>query len=407
MANQTFDTTAANAVLKELYDGQVPAELLYTKNPFLAMVSKKTDFGGRNYPMPVEYGTNQGASVGFTTAQANASANQYAEFLLTRVSDYAVGYISNELLLAATTDRESFIRSASAIVDGTMRTATNRLASALFRSGTGSIGSIGSISSGVITLADAQQVTQFEKNQVLQANATDGGGSPRAALGYVIARNAVAGTVTVSATFGGSAGTPTGWTTGDYLLMQGDNNGKLKGLAAWVPSTAPSGGESFFGVDRSSDTRLYGLYQDQSSQSIEEGLIDTATLLSREGGRPDVAFVSYTSYAALKKALGSKVQYVDLQGPAGISFKGVELVGDDTTIKVIPDRSCQGQTAWLLTMDTWKLCSLGEAPMILKYGSNDEMLRVYNADQAELRVGMYLQLGCTAPGYNAQIKLSA
>lgn len=406
MANQIFDTTAANAVLKELYDGQVPESVLYQKNPFFAMVDKKKDFGGRNYPIPVEYATNQGASTNFQTAQANSSANQFSEFLLTRVPDYAIGYITNELLLAASTDRESFIRSATNIVDGTMRTATNRLASALFRSGTGSIGQVGTISTGVITLADAQQVTQFEKNQVLQANATDGG-TPRAALGYVIARNAVLGTITVSATFGGAAGTPTGWTANDYLLMQGDNNGKISGLAAWLPAVAPAAASSFFGVDRSFDTRLYGLYQDASSSSIEEGLIDTSTLLSREGGSPDVAFVSYTSYGALKKALGSKVQYVDLQGPGKVSFKGIELVGDDTTIKVVPDRSCQGQTAWLLTMSTWKLCTLMDAPMILKYGSNDDMLRVYNADQAELRVGMYGQLGCSAPGWNAQVKLSA
>lgn len=407
MANAILDTSTANAVLKELYDGQIPENLVYQDNPFLAQVKKKTDFGGRNYPVPVQYGTSQGRSSVFATAQTNQTANLYAEFLLTRTSDYSIATISNELLLAATTDREAFIRSSTALIDGAITSAINSLASAMFRSGTGTIGKISTITTGVIVFTDPNMVTQFEVNMTLQADATDGGVSPRAALGYVIARNATAGTITVSATYNGSAGTPASWAAGDFLLVQGDLNVKVKGLAAWLPSVAPTGGDSYFGVNRSSDSRLYGLYQDASAESIEEGLIDTATLLCREGGRPDVAIVAYSSYGALEKALGAKVQYIDLKGPGEIMLRGIQINGPKGVIKVFPDRNCQGQTAWLLTMSTWLLASLYEAPMILKYGSNDEMLRVYNADQAELRVGYYAQLGCTAPGWNSQVLLSA
>lgn len=407
MALQTFDTTSANAVLKELYDGQLPENMVYTDHPFLAMVKKSTNFGGRNYPMPVQYGVSQGRSAVFSTAQTNQTANQFVEFLLTRASDYSLATISNELLLAATTDRESFIRSATNMVDGAIQSCTNSLSSALFRSGTGTVGQISAISTGVITFIDANQVTQFEKGMVIQANATDGG-TPRAALGYVIARNAAvaAPSITVSATYGGAAGTPSGWAANDYLLVQGDVNAKVKGLAAWVPSTAPSASESYFGVDRSVDSRLYGVYYDGSSQSIEEALIDGSTLLSREGGTPDVAIVPFSSYGALEKSMGAKVQYVDMKS-GEIAFRGIMINGAKKQIKVFPDKDCQGATAWLLTMNTWELVSLGDAPMILKYGSNDEMLRVYNADQAELRVGYYAQLGCSAPGWNAQVKLGA
>jgi hypothetical protein len=405
--SQTFDTTTANAVLKELYDGQLPELMIYQDRPTLAMLTKMKNFGGRNYPIPVQYAVNQGRSVDFATAQANASANQFAEFLLTRSKDYAVGYITNELLLAATNDRESFIRSASNIVDGTIQSATASLASAIFRSGTGSIGQIGSISTGVITLADKSQITQFEKNMTLQANATDGG-TPRAAVGYVIGRNAAAGTITVSATFGGAAGTPSGWAANDYLLVQGDNNLKLKGLAAWCPSVAPTSGDSFYGVDRSSDSRLYGMYQDLSAESIEEALTDGSMLLSQEGGTPDVAVVNFNSFSALEKSLGSKVQYTDMS-KGEVNFRGIVVNGSKKTIKVFPDKDSQGLTAWLLQTNTWTLATLGDAPMILRYGSGDnaEMLRVYNADQAEVRVGYYGALGCSAPGWNMQIKLGA
>ena len=243
-----LNLTAMNSALKELYDGQVVENLVYSDNPFLAMVPKKTDFGGKYKPIPIITGVSQGRSSTFSNAQGNQSPVQIQSFLLTRVSDYSIATIDNQTMLASRTDKMSFLEGAKLVIDGAFRSVTNSLASALFRSGTGSIGQVSAISTGVITLSNPADVVQFEVNQILQANATDGGASPRAALGYVIAVNRALGTVTVSATaLGGSAGSPASWAASDYLLVQGDNNLKLKGLEAWLPKTAPSAGDSFYG----------------------------------------------------------------------------------------------------------------------------------------------------------------
>lgn len=403
-----LNLTAMNAALKELYDGQVVENLVYSDNPFLAMVPKKTDFGGKYKPIPIITGVSQGRSATFSNAQGNQSPVQIQSFLLTRVSDYSLATIDNQTMLASRTDKMSFLEGAKLVVDGAFRSITNSLASALFRSGTGSIGQVGSVSTGVITLSNPADVVQFEVNQVLQANATDGG-TPRAALGYVIAVNRSAGTVTVSATgLGGSAGTPASWAPADYLLVQGDVNAKVKGLAAWLPTSAPTSGDNFFGVDRSQDvTRLAGIRYDGSAQSIEESLIDSSSLLAREGGKPDVCITNFASYAALEKSLGSKVQYVDMKGPADIAFRGIMVNGANSMIKVFPDRNCQPQKAYLLQMNSWTLNSLGDAPQILRYGDGLEMLRVANADAGEVRIGYYANLSCNAPGYNANVTLSA
>jgi hypothetical protein len=404
-----LDLTAMNAALKELYDGQVVENLVYKDNPFLAMIPKKTDFGGKYKPVPIQTGVSQGRSSVFATAQANQTAVSLQSFLLTRASDYSIATIDNQTMLASATDKMAFLEGAKLVIDGAIRSATLSLASALFRSGTGSIGQASSIGAGVITLSNPNDVVQFEVNMTLQANATDGGGSPRTALGYVIAVNRSAGTVTVSATgLGGAAGTPALWVAGDFLLVQGDNNAKIKGLAAWLPTTAPGPGDSFFGVDRSSDpVRLAGVRYDGSAQSIEEALIDSSSLLAREGGVPDVAIVNHASWAALEKALGSKVQYIDFKGPANIAFRGVMVNGANSQIKVFADRNQKAQTCHLLQMDTWCLESLGEAPQILRYGDGLEMLRVANADAGEVRVGYYAQCRSNAPGWNATVSLSA
>ena len=273
---------------------------------FLAMVKKSTDFGGKYRPIPIINGVSQGRSATFSNAQGNQSAVQIQSFLLTRNQDYSIATIDNQTMLASRTDKMAFLEGSKVVIDGALRSLTNSLASKLFRSGTGSIGQIsGSVSTGVITLANSADVVQFEINMALQANATDGGASPRGAIGYVIAVNRSSGTVTVSTSVGGAAASPSGWGNGDYLLVQGDNNNALKGLAAWVPATAPTSSDSFFGVNRSADTvRLAGLPYSGTSQSIEEALIDSSSLLAREGGRPNVGVTNFTSYSALEKALG-------------------------------------------------------------------------------------------------------
>ncbi len=405
-----LDLTSMNAALKELYDGQVVENLVYKDNPFLAMVKKMTDFGGKYKPVPIIIGVSQGRSATFASAQANQSAMVIDSFLLTRASDYSIATIDNQTMLASQTDKMAFLEGSKILIDGAIRSLSLSLSSALFRSGTGTIGRIssGGITSGVFTLAAVGDVVQFELNQTLQANSTDGGGTTRAGVGYVIAVNRVTGVVTVASSGqGGIAANPSGWGANDYISVVGDLNQKIKGLAAWLPQTDPSSGESFFGVDRSADrVRLAGYYYDGSGQSIEEALIDSSSVLAREGGTPNVCVTNYQSYSALEKALGAKVQYIDAKA-GDIAFRGIMVNGANSQIKVFPDRNCQPLTGYLLQMDTWSLNSLGDAPQILRYGDGLEMLRVYNSDAGELRCGYYAQLATNAPGWNSNVKLSA
>jgi hypothetical protein len=48
--------------------------LVYKNNPFMAMIKKNTDFGGKYKPVPIQVGVSQGRSAVFATAQANQTA---------------------------------------------------------------------------------------------------------------------------------------------------------------------------------------------------------------------------------------------------------------------------------------------------------------------------------------------
>ena len=313
-------------------------------------------------------------------------------------------------MLASQTDKMSFLEGSKLVIDGAIRSLTNSLAGSLFRSGTGSIGQISGspTTTGTgpytttIQLVNISDVTQFEVNMYIVASSTDGGAASTDAL-VVTGVNRVKGIVTLT-----SAATPTGtWAANAYLTVQGDTNLKLKGLSAWLPFTDPANNDNFFGVNRSVDrVRLAGVAWDGSGQTIEEAVIDASAILAREGGKPDVCLLPFASYSALEKSLGSKIQYTSFQ-TGEIGFRGILINGANSVIRVIPDRSAQAQVGYLLQMNTWKLESLGEAPMILRYGDGLQMLRVSNADAGEVRVGYYAQLRTNAPGWNANVKLSA
>lgn len=399
-----LDMTAGNAALKEYYDGQIVENLAYDDNPMLAMVPKDTRATGKYMPIPVVYETSQGSSNTFATAQTNQTPGLLAEFLLTLVPDYALATLTNQAMLASQDEKGSFLDFATLFVDLAIQSASLRAASALYRAGTGSIGAISSIAAGVITLTNAADVSQFGINQTLQVSATDGA-APRAALGYVIARNVAAGTITVSAaSIGGAAGSPALWAAADFILVQGDSNLKLSGLAAWLPSTAPSA-TPFYGVNRSVDSRLYGVNYNGAQQPVEEAIIDAAMLVRREKGRPRHFFTNYGSDAALIKALGARREYVDWEGEGEIGFRGVKIQGPSGPIEVFADRNCQPGTGYLLQLNTWKLYSLNPVPHIFRYGDGLDMLRLASADASEVRVGDYCNLGTRAPGWSSQVTL--
>jgi len=402
----------AVGMLREYYGGQTVKIMAYKKSPLLAMIRKDTNFEGKLYPQPVVTEGAGGGSADFVTAQTNSSAASIQEFMVTRAKAYQVAYIDRETMLAARSNAGAFMKTAKLSVDGAIGAITQDISGTLYRDGTGAIGSfaVGGISTGVITLDDPNSVTNFRKNQVLEARATAGGTqSTGANLGYVVAINRAQGTVTVSATKGGSAGTPTNWSTSfPYLNVQGNNNKVATGLQAWLPMTAPSPGDNFFSVDRSSDSRLFGTNYDGSNQSIEEAIVDAAAILDQEGGSPDVCILSTRGYAALDKALMGKATYeVWEDETAQVSFKGIVLNTPTGVVRVFSDRYCPGKTGWLLQMDTWVLASLLEVPHIVDVDSDQEMLRKADADAYELRISALYNLACSAPGWNAQLKLVA
>ena len=326
------------------------------------------------------------------------------------------------------TNAGAFVDAAKLQMDGGFRNITNNIAFELFGSGTATRGiaaatstQTGGVAVGgvVLPLTNAQQIVAFEVGMLLVASATDGG-APSADTVLITAVDRANGIVTGTAS---AATLSANWAIGTgiaYLSISGDlpttgavNTGSylaLSGLAAWLPVTTPAVNDSFWGVNRSADpTRLAGCRFNATAYTIEEGLTNALAFLNREGGKPDLCVMDFASYASLVNALGAKVQYVQVNhDEVEVSFEGITFQSAYGRVTILADRSCPPQTAYLLTMNTWKLRSLGKVPHILTYGMEGlEGLRVGNADALEIRIGYYGNLICSAPGWNCVVQLSA
>lgn len=400
-----LDMNAVGAVLKQQYTQRKFYELGYAKNPAWAMIAKKTDFVGDNKVVGLRYAYTQGRGHDFGTAQANKQPSAYGRFTVTRVADYSTANITGETIRAANGQAGALIKALSKEIDSATMSCTRAIATELFHNGGGSRGTA-TFSTTAATLANTADVTNFEKGMTIVASANDGtSGSLRTGSVQLTAVNRGTGVLTANVNW--STGI-SGITNGDYLFQAGDFGKGIKGFPAWVPSTAPTAGDNFFGLDRSVDTyRLAGVPVSGGGGPIEETLIQAAALLVREGSRPDVCFMNPLDVANFVKALGTKVIYDRVQAyeMADVGFQSVKVIGPSGAIDVVADLNCPKGTALMLQLDTWSFESAGEAPGILAEDGVSPILRNATADSYEVRIGYYGQLICEAPGYNAIITL--
>lgn len=403
-----LNVTNFAAALKEYYSYSRLRNMTFKNNPLLGMIPKDPNAAGKKIPVPVQYADTTGRSATFSDAIDNKGNSSHVAFELEVVSDYAIGSISRQAMLASRKDTGAFAQATKVEVDSTINAVTRSLAKQMYRNSSGWLARIGSVTSAnpmVITLSNKYDITNFEVGMVLEASATEISTGLETTPGTVtvVAINRNTGTITTA--FDNSGGT-TDWSANDYLFVEGDIGGMLSGLADWIPDSDP-GSTLFFGVDRTDDVvRLGGVRHTGTSQTVEEALLDLASKVGVEGGMPDCAFLNNFHYRQLLKSLGAQVEYVKQGVTAEVFFSGVRIHGGPVPIDVYQDFNCPAGRAYVLQKDTLKLHSFDEAPHLFDADDPQKMLREALADAYELRAGYYAQLGCNAPGFNGVTSLA-
>lgn len=405
-------------MLKEYYSDRTVELLAYKKHPLLAMLPKKTDWGGRDgaYTIPQWYETTQAVGADFTTALANKGQGQYDRFQMGQRKRYAFAQLDRLVMKASMKSPKAFLKAYTAEVDGAHSQHGRDTAWNVYRSETGKRGTVGSEVGDTITLDNRADVVGFSVGMVCVFS--DGGSDPgtaergtwsNAASQYTIdAIDRSAGTLTFT---GQDPNATDSVVAGDHIHRYGDIVAAssflcIEGLEDHIPETAPTTGDSFQGVDRSADTdRLAGIRVDASSLTIEEGLINGGTRLMEAGKSPSHIFMNPTRYGQLVKELSGRIVHdkVKAPGKASLGFDAIMAFTPAGNLPVIADPDCPHDVAWMLTLKDWVLASTGKYPEICD--EDVEMLRSSTADEYEVRIAGYGNLGCHDHGGSARIDL--
>ena len=409
MAEATPATTMAawDDALKQYYIDKKPMDVAYGDHPFLQMVPKQTRFRGKNMPLPILYSRPQGRSATFATAQSNATSSSLGEFLLTRVKNYAVVTVDGETIEASRGNEYSFLEALTTETDMGLKTLGDTLSRQMFRSQSGAIGVVGATPAANTNLdlaTDADSLSFEVGMKVIFTDATDTGSTRDSSKALTVAavnRMAASNQITLTA----NLNSVTGVASGDFIVPEGDlvTPGTylcMAGLQDWIPASAP-GATAFFGQDRTADTTRLGGQRQAFDTSIKQTILEAAMTVGREGGKPDVCFLSYADWATLELSLDAQVSGARQPGPAqNFGFRTLQVIGPHGPIDVVPDKDCPTGSGYLLQLDTWALYSMGDAVQILSH-DGQRMLRQNGYDGVEIRMGGYYQMGCRAPGYNA------
>jgi hypothetical protein len=420
----------AEAQLKEYYTDDRVRNMAYRDGGALfSFLQKKEKSFGEIMPVVVRLGDPQNRAARFRNGQRSVgpsvtTATESRRFQITRVKNYAFGFLDAETVEAMSADPGTFLIQATDEINGVIASITRDLALDLYRDANGVRGRVSAATNAansVITLTERTDARNFEIGQLLWAAA---GADPTAAVRSetadvpaVIAVDIEAGTITVNANVTTYVSAWSAAAGGDYLFVAGDApNGaaarKIAGLSSWVPTTTPAA-TPFFGVNRTSHpTRLAGVRTPGTGSTVEEALMDAVVDISNEGGRPDYAFMNPHHLKQLLKELGTSVVRNNVTAPgAKVGFKSVEVVvpsgTGSGTIQVFGDHNCPIGRAYVMTMKDWELRSIGGAPKLLGPGHDGlRMLRQANDDSYEIRYGYYAQLVCRAPGHSGVVTLA-
>jgi hypothetical protein len=353
-------------VLTRLYpDG--PEELTMEDFPAYGVFKKVDCLYEAGRELSWEVTGSPGAATTLAEAEANEAPPQYKRPFITRAYEYATATIYNDVIDATKNDKDAILDVVDTAVSKAVRGIKRSLGTHVYRDGTGVRAQLAAASSGVgtttVTLANALDTALFEGLDWLQATGDKVNLASAGAKIQIIGRNIGAGQLIAAGNWTASIAAIA---DGYYLLRSGDLNAVVKGLGAWIPPTAPTAGDSFFSLDRSTiGEAAFGHRPTSSSSSLSAIFLDGLGYMHAvTGDSPDIGFVNPLDFQALTKEIGS---YESIVVPAqglnnktmSIGYTGARFMGPNGKCELVADPMCPRGSSWVGNRETAEWWTMG------------------------------------------------
>jgi hypothetical protein len=393
--------TSQLALYKRMYPKGI-ADVMYKKSIALADAKKKTDFGGEGAYINVATSGTSGGSADFPTALANQGPSTQKRFFITHRTEYQVASVTGQAIATSMNDKMAVLKVLKAEMDKANYKFTLSLSSKFHGDAGGALAQITSsstVASTTITVTNPSDLVKLEVGDWIQTASDNGTGSSPAGVNsgvngnqaQITAINRGTGTITLAnnwSTYGAG--------TSHYIFRPGDYANAWSGLGGWNPITAPTSGDSFFGMDRSVGdlTRQAGdRYSANSGGSYEDSVLNATAQAAVLTSRLPRGYAHPLDFNQLVKELGSK-RIVDAKNREGSTgFKGITVYTAAGDCEIVPDPFAPKGYCRLVDPDDITIMTAGECPGPLNWGGAQSTQVLANADAVQFRLGAYGNYG--------------
>ena len=411
--------TVANVpeVLKYIWDPEVREIFLYGEAPYFAMVEKDTSWEGLYQIVTLKFGGMAGRSTRFDRAKVNKSPNKFSKMQVETADDYALWSVDNKLLTLSRSNKGSLLRELADATESAMEKFKRSTIRKLWGTGGGSIGKIATagISGSTFTLDDKNDIRNFNIDDVLEFAADDGytgSGGVWSGTRTVTALDEDAGTVTVDSALSGIVGLA----AGHFVFHDGDYANCLKGVPAYITSSAPGVSNiptSIWGMTRTAHpTRFAGHRFTGALAQVHEEVKDALTKAHIRNCKITHLFMRPESFTSLEMTLESNRRYDGEEKVGSVGFRSLEFISQggqtvkcfgDPDIRLLPN----GATPiYGMNLDSWTLHTAEEYPMWLTEDGKKKFMTEENSNAVEGRIGGYGNLYTNSPHDNFVLGLT-
>jgi hypothetical protein len=430
MATGTNFTNASySAFVKKRFPQKEIENLVAFEKPFFSTLTHKDELDGNGTYIPVEtdlptgYGAQYGGTSGLVTTTSSGRITGSRGFAWQIQPAYGVGMlkIDGVTMLAMRKDEGAFFRAREREIKNMLEALGQNLEMLCWKAGNPSLGTVVTdpVTAAAVVMSPGSALNFHEGDEINWYADTSGipDYSTVRAGGADIVLQVDYDTDTVTFT----AALDTAIAAGDHavratdaLYVTGASGAQQQfcGVPSWILSTSTVSSTSFFGVDRSLQSRQKVAGHKQGwLGSIEETVKKLDSNIRRLNQRSMVLWLSYANFNRLDLELGARGYR--MEGEAG-KFGRPSLMmsspGGSITVKAGP--YVPEGYGYLLAPDTWALYTLGKVPHIVEDDGN-VALRVQNLgaagaieDAIEIRFRWLAQLVCTKPMANGVFVIS-
>jgi len=378
-------------------------------NPVLGLMKKDTSLGGDYWRVPITHTAPQGRSATYATAKTNAVGSGTKKFLVDYAPNYIIAKLTGDVVDRCKGNDNALLDALDHEMKGAMATMKRDIRCNLFGNYGGARGVVGSISTVYCTLADPEDAVNFEAGMEICDAATDGTSGSLRDSGQAItlvAVNKSTGVLTADENWSEIAS----MAAGDYLFVAGDFGIKWSGFAGWLPATAPTSGDSFFGVDRSvAPDVLAGIRYDGSGDTLEEAFVNAGSLGALYDAEATVGVLNPVKWGQLSNSISSK--RIEMLTPndatlkGRIGYKAIMIATPAGDVPIVADPGCPVGVGYLLDMGSWTAGSVGGDLVHIIDDDGLTLRRDPDSDGWLIELKSLGNFACDNPGRNVRIGL--